>query len=618
MYVTTFYSFKGGVGRTMALVNVAVDLALRGRRVLAVDFDIEAPGLDTFAELRPPEETAGIVDFVTQYLKLGQAPNIEDFVAECPAVGEHGGRLWVMPSGKKEGYTENFNQLNWGELYDKHEGYLLFEDLKQQWFRILEPEYVLIDSRTGHTDTSGICTRQLPDSVVILFFPNEQNLRGLIDVVRNIRSEADEPRRKRIELHFVMSNVPDLDDEDRILKDKIGAFQQQLSFHRKPMIVHRYDSLSLLNQVVFTKHRPQSRLAKEYGSIVRKILSRNWKDRIGALDYIQLASRRPQQLEDDSLRTREHMLEKIEDAHVGDGEVLFRLSELREAGHQAESAASLVIQAIDAGYDQPDGYLKRSRIRMDNKDPDGAREDAWRTMNSDQITPPMIREAIGRLAQLGTLDPAKIINSTAVGSLEPDDKIWLATTFNRSLDDLAIAISMWENFLSTDDIVEDQRVISKHHLGLSYMGLGRCADATQMFRSEGDDIGDLSIENAFNYGMAIWGAKRRIDKEVFQRVADLNILDTEKNTSANYFQCMAVSYWALGNNNESMEYVKRAQQAIGGSRGRTEFSCWRYLQVNAEVFESDLNEIRMLFEVDEFRLPRFASNTKRKSYEAAS
>ena len=48
MYVTTFYSFKGGVGRTMALVNVAVELANTGRRVLVVDFDLEAPGLDTF------------------------------------------------------------------------------------------------------------------------------------------------------------------------------------------------------------------------------------------------------------------------------------------------------------------------------------------------------------------------------------------------------------------------------------------------------------------------------------------------------------------------------------------------------------------------------------------
>jgi AAA domain len=35
----TFYSFKGGVGRTTALIHVAVLLAMRGRKVVAVDLD---------------------------------------------------------------------------------------------------------------------------------------------------------------------------------------------------------------------------------------------------------------------------------------------------------------------------------------------------------------------------------------------------------------------------------------------------------------------------------------------------------------------------------------------------------------------------------------------------
>ena len=86
MYVTTFYSFKGGVGRTMALVNTAVDLAQRGRRVLAVDFDLEAPGLDTFPILRPAEPTPGIVDFVQEYLDSGQAPDVRGFVGRSEPV----------------------------------------------------------------------------------------------------------------------------------------------------------------------------------------------------------------------------------------------------------------------------------------------------------------------------------------------------------------------------------------------------------------------------------------------------------------------------------------------------------------------------------------------------
>ena len=46
--VITFYSYKGGTGRTMALANIAWILAANGKRVLAVDWDLEAPGLHRF------------------------------------------------------------------------------------------------------------------------------------------------------------------------------------------------------------------------------------------------------------------------------------------------------------------------------------------------------------------------------------------------------------------------------------------------------------------------------------------------------------------------------------------------------------------------------------------
>ena len=394
MYITTFYSFKGGVGRTMALVNSAVTLALRGRRVLVVDFDVEAPGLDTFDVLRPREETPGVIDFVAQYLSTGQAPDAASYIGECPDIGEQGGGLWIMPSGRNEAYAANYNQIDWGDLYARHDGYLLFEDIKEQWKRIVQPDYVLIDSRTGHTDSGGICTRQLPDSVVVLFFPNEQNLRGLTEVVRDIRAEADEPRKKSISFHFVMSHVPDLDDEDRILEDKIKNFQERLGFRREPMVVHRYDSLSLLNQVVFSKDRPRSRLAKEYSEIVRDISARNWQDRDGALEYIQRAGRRWRWIEDDSILTREEMLERIEEVHAGDGEILFLLAELREAERQPERAELLVNQAIDAGFEQPEAYLKRARVREENHDFEGAGEDTRRVLESERVAPPMVREAI--------------------------------------------------------------------------------------------------------------------------------------------------------------------------------------------------------------------------------
>ena len=58
-WIFTFYSYKGGVGRTLAAANVAYTLAGWGRHVLLIDMDLEARGLSSFldrtGELDPPE-----------------------------------------------------------------------------------------------------------------------------------------------------------------------------------------------------------------------------------------------------------------------------------------------------------------------------------------------------------------------------------------------------------------------------------------------------------------------------------------------------------------------------------------------------------------------------------
>src|SRR5712691_630123 len=68
--IVTFYSYKGGVGRTMALANVAVLLARWGYKVLAVDWDLEAPGLEHFFKpyLDWPAAThhQGVIDLLHQ------------------------------------------------------------------------------------------------------------------------------------------------------------------------------------------------------------------------------------------------------------------------------------------------------------------------------------------------------------------------------------------------------------------------------------------------------------------------------------------------------------------------------------------------------------------------
>jgi MinD-like ATPase involved in chromosome partitioning or flagellar assembly len=288
VYIITFYSFKGGVGRTMALVNTAAELALRGRKVLLVDFDLEAPGLTTYELLRAPEAHPGIVEYVTEFRRTRRSPLVTDFLYEARLVGEKGGRLWVMPAGRGDAeYRRMLNALNWRTLYQQEEGFLLFEDTRLQWDAELHPDYVLIDARTGHTDIEGICTRQLADAVVVVFYPNEQNLAGLREVCHHIRAEETSGLKKKIQLHFVASNVPDLDDEKGILRRHMRAFREGLGFRELSGKIKRYESLHLLDQSVFTLDHPRSKLALSYQRLLRTLLKGNLEDRDGALFFLQ-------------------------------------------------------------------------------------------------------------------------------------------------------------------------------------------------------------------------------------------------------------------------------------------------------------------------------------------
>ena len=65
----TFYAYKGGVGRSLALANVACLLAEdeeHPQKVLLWDFDVEAPGLHRLFPPKHPQKF-GFVDMVTGF-----------------------------------------------------------------------------------------------------------------------------------------------------------------------------------------------------------------------------------------------------------------------------------------------------------------------------------------------------------------------------------------------------------------------------------------------------------------------------------------------------------------------------------------------------------------------
>lgn len=181
--VITFYSYKGGVGRSFALANVASVLARWGLSVLTVDWDLEAPGLSHyFGDHAEPAETS-LLD-VIRSISRGGDQDADPAVVRLP---DCAGSLRLLPAarGDDPDYVHDLQQVDWARLYADHDlgGHL--ERWREEWRRSYD--VVLIDSRTGITDIGGICTAQMPDLLVMCLTANEQNLRGTVDVAARAR-----------------------------------------------------------------------------------------------------------------------------------------------------------------------------------------------------------------------------------------------------------------------------------------------------------------------------------------------------------------------------------------------------------------------------------------------
>lgn len=205
---TTFYSYKGGVGRSLALANTAALLVKRGRRMVLIDFDLEAPGLDSFEEFKSVAGKPGVVEYVSEFKETNRAPDITRFVHRCDLPVPLRGQLWIMPAGRKDAhYNACRAALSWADLYENHHGEQFVENWKAALHNHYHPDYVFVDSRTGLTDVGGICTLHLPDLVVMLLALNAQNVKGVAAVAKTIR-ESEISRVPQI--HFVASPLPSM------------------------------------------------------------------------------------------------------------------------------------------------------------------------------------------------------------------------------------------------------------------------------------------------------------------------------------------------------------------------------------------------------------------------
>ena len=206
--VITFYSYKGGTGRTMALANVAWILATNGHRVLVVDWDLESPGLHRyfhpFLVDKKLRTSRGVIDMVRDFASAAieehedddpgwylSMANVEREAVSLTWRFPNDGVIDLLPAGQQDAsYFSTVSTFEWPAFYGRLKGGVFLRALRDNMRE--HYDYVLIDSRTGLSDTASICTVLLPDIVVDCFTLSEQSIDGAAAVAGSIARQRPE------------------------------------------------------------------------------------------------------------------------------------------------------------------------------------------------------------------------------------------------------------------------------------------------------------------------------------------------------------------------------------------------------------------------------------------
>jgi cytochrome c-type biogenesis protein CcmH/NrfG len=328
-YVFTFYSYKGGVGRSLAVMNVAYTLAGWGRHVLMVDMDLEAPGISSFLERSKelaepesahPKDILTLLGEAAKAVRNGGAP--DEMACSLPPLSNYIravaqeklatlrpqlgllGRLDVLGTDVSRDYNARLAQL---ALKDLPQGELvalsrvLHQYLKAQVFphrplgvEDFEPpiqtpyDYVLVDSRTGFTEIGGLCVGPLADRLVVITGLNDQNVSGTLSFLREAgiqpepRSQNESPWDDADPVGVGVPESPSLGPKPTIVvaspvpAGEIAYKRQRLSELEKLLGIRpaslSYHPQMALMESVFVRDFPEEYLAQEYKGLATRLM----------------------------------------------------------------------------------------------------------------------------------------------------------------------------------------------------------------------------------------------------------------------------------------------------------------------------------------------------------
>jgi len=303
MRTITFYSYKGGVGRSLALANIAKRLAEFNKKVCIIDFDLEAPGIPAkfSSELKSTAIKKGLVDYIYQYHHEGSLPKtISDFSVEF-SLSNTKVPISLIAAGDTESgdYWKKLSSINWYELlYEDNNSLSFFLNLKEKIKKEINPDFLLIDSRTGISEMSGISISLLADEVVIIAANNKENLDGAKKIIKSLSKTEilllDAPPKTTLVLSRIpFTNSPKDRAKEQVFISRIKREFEEL-YNDDIIIIHSDRELEEKESLKLETDKEDSvrSIANDYLKLFERLTEKLLKpDELKRFDEIKQANR---------------------------------------------------------------------------------------------------------------------------------------------------------------------------------------------------------------------------------------------------------------------------------------------------------------------------------------
>jgi len=236
MKTAAFYSYKGGVGRSLFIANLSLFLArFAAKKVLTIDLDLEAPGLHYKYEetgVAVPPIEAGIVDTLHEYLYADVPPETLPILDLWH--GPEGGSVHFLPAGAapRAVYWDKLAKMDFYELIRGQEklGSLLFHEVLEHIREQLQPDIVLIDARSGVTELGGVATQIWAQQVFCMALDQEEQLEGTRAVMRGIGRRWRKEGEGLIEVVPVLSRMHTVygSPEEAVVRERVRRYLNEM------------------------------------------------------------------------------------------------------------------------------------------------------------------------------------------------------------------------------------------------------------------------------------------------------------------------------------------------------------------------------------------------------